>query len=252
MNNIDFSKPGGLLFTQSTLDFMQREYVRMLNGIGSAWASSQGGQYVILSGCAADGNGNISSGICSVNGEMMYSPGGSGSYVRVVQTTQDAIFENGNVHPVYITRMLLFQEGDGQIPWSSFVGIPRMVKYSEMPKATAWKNFICGENWAEANASSQYRVNELGHLEIKISVIARKEIKPYTDAILFDAEDSSFIEKFAHRTHGAVGILTTGNSSEPVLFHADTTLLGIIVRRPTLSTIPSGSMVKTTATIFKN
>jgi hypothetical protein len=131
MNRIDFSKPSGFPLTAATLDFMQSDYIAALNGIASAWASAQNTQYLILSGCETSGNA-VSSGICSVAGELLYCPGGSGYYVRIVETSQNATFADGQAVPVYITRMLVFGAGTGQIPWGMFARVPRMAKHSEI------------------------------------------------------------------------------------------------------------------------
>lgn len=134
MNRIDFTKPGGFPLNEDALAFMQSDYVRSLNGLASAWAASQGAQYVILSGCVNSG-GVISAGICAINDEIIYCPGGSGNYVRIVETTQNATFANGSIHPVYITRMLVFQEGTGQIAWNEFVRIPKSATSAQGSKA---------------------------------------------------------------------------------------------------------------------
>jgi hypothetical protein len=134
MNRIDFTKPGGLVLTQETLNFMQSDYILGLNALASACAAMQGSPFVILSGCEQSGN-TVSPGVCAVNGEPVYCAGGSGNYVCIVETTQNASFNDGIVKPVYFTRILAFQSGAGQIAWSAFVRIPKLATSTQGAKA---------------------------------------------------------------------------------------------------------------------
>ena len=172
MNRIDFTKQGGFPFTQDVTDFMQTDYVRSLNALAAAWAKAQGGQYVILSGCEQNGN-TVASGICSVNGELIYCPGGSGTTVKIVETSQSVAFEDGSTHPVYFTRVLMFAS-DGNIQWSEFLRIPKMATAAQGAKAdTALQSAATEPVSIEFTSPSDnprylhYRKNELGQLEIK-------------------------------------------------------------------------------------
>jgi hypothetical protein len=144
MNRIDFTKAGGFPLTQDTLAFMQSDYVRALNGLAATWAVSQGdAQYLILSGCVFS-SGTYSPGICAVNGEILYFVGGNASFmdVRIVEITQEATFEDGNVYPVYITRILEPKydpydpdQGEGVFVWSDFKRVSRTATYEQGTRA---------------------------------------------------------------------------------------------------------------------
>ena len=114
MNGINLTLPGGFPLTQETLAFMQAAYGDTIGAIAGLF-----GDKVIISGCTNNGS-NVSAGIVAVNGEILVTPGGSATTVFVQEDAENALFENGQNQPVYLTRTLRFGIGQGQMAWADF------------------------------------------------------------------------------------------------------------------------------------
>lgn len=112
MNKIDVQQTGGFPLETDTLDFMQSGW-NILNALGYISGNS-----VILQGCT-EYMGNVSAGYLFFNGEVFRFDGGAlGTEIRVVETVEERIFEDGISKPVYKTRKAVF--GTPGIPWSVF------------------------------------------------------------------------------------------------------------------------------------
>jgi microcystin-dependent protein len=130
MNKIDFSHLGGFPRTQYTNEFMQSSY----RGAFAALASLIGDK-AIISGVVATG-GNVSDGWISVAGELLPFIGGplpAGATVIIQETSEDRLFEDGAIRPVYFTRVARIGSPDG-FPFADLkrarigqpLGIPEM------------------------------------------------------------------------------------------------------------------------------
>jgi hypothetical protein len=95
MNKFDFTKNGGLRFTQEVLDFMQSSYSEGITALGKAF-----GNYVILDGCTVSA-GVVSDGWILVNGEpIKFLSSNLDTKVAINIATQDVTFKNGLPYPV--------------------------------------------------------------------------------------------------------------------------------------------------------
>lgn len=99
---IDFNNNGGLPVTQDTFRFMQESY-------RDAFSALTGiiGNKTIVSGMEVNG-GNVNNGWISYNGELVPFAGGplgDGNYVVIVESGENATFENNAVFTVYFTRI---------------------------------------------------------------------------------------------------------------------------------------------------
>lgn len=99
MKKIDYSKNGGLKFTQQIAEFMQDSYTEMFNAFGRAF-----GNKVVLTGCVIS-SGNISNGVILFNGEPIIFEGGTmASYIAISEITENVMFKNGINYPIKITK----------------------------------------------------------------------------------------------------------------------------------------------------
>lgn len=95
MKAIDFSKNGGLPFTQDILAYMQTSYVESLLAIGRAF-----GDKVIISGCNVVA-GVVSDGFILVDGEAIeFVSSPLDAKVLLNTTAQSLTFKNGIQYPV--------------------------------------------------------------------------------------------------------------------------------------------------------
>ena len=99
MNTIDLSNLNGFPFGQKMAKFMQDASGDMFTALAKLI-----GDKVILSGVQVIG-GNVTSGWISYNGEIIKFIGGAaGPDVVIVETTDDALFQDAVTRPVYKTR----------------------------------------------------------------------------------------------------------------------------------------------------
>ena len=117
MNKIDFTKPGGFPLTQDALNFLQKAYSETFGGLAKVL-----GDKVILWGCAKNSNNVIQPGMVSLNGEILYTPGGSATVptVYIDEAARGVKFEDGATKNVYKTRTLQFGVGNPQWNWADF------------------------------------------------------------------------------------------------------------------------------------
>lgn len=117
MNKIDFTQPGGLPLTQDALNFLQKAYAETFGGMAKVL-----GDKVILWGCAKNANNVIQPGMVSLNGEILYTPGGSATVttVYIQEAARSVRFKDGSDKAVYKTRTLEFGIGNPQWNWADF------------------------------------------------------------------------------------------------------------------------------------
>lgn len=122
MNRIDLTNLGGFPLEQDTLKFMQDGYGDMFSSIAAMFGDKR-----ILSGVEVVG-GNVTDGWITYGGEIIKFIGGAaGPEVVIQETTQDATFEDGNIRPVYKSRVATIG-GPGGFPFSDLkpanLGVP--------------------------------------------------------------------------------------------------------------------------------
>lgn len=134
MNRVNYDQTEGFPLDVNILDFGQKA-----NQI-----SQQLGEIIaplaIIKGCVQNGN-NVSDGIVCINGEMLPFKGGlKQGVVRIVETAENRVFENGNSKPVLITRYATFGAGaDFGYSWGQF---HRPMKIVEIEKRLVHVGFI--------------------------------------------------------------------------------------------------------------
>lgn len=112
MNRIEIQQTGGFPLESDTLTFLQDAF-DSFNKLGYL-----AGNNMIIQGCN-ESNGNVSDGWVFVNGELMPFQGSALGYeVRIVTTTEERVFENGESKAVYVRKKAVF--GSPGIPWSAF------------------------------------------------------------------------------------------------------------------------------------
>ncbi|MDM1548697.1 hypothetical protein HX096_12620 [Empedobacter falsenii] len=115
MDRVNYDQTEGFPLDVNILDFGQKA-----NQI-----SQQLGEIIaplaIVRGCVENGN-QVTDGIVYLNGEILPFKGGSKqNLVRIVETTENRVFENGNSKPVLITRYVTFGAGANQsYNWTDF------------------------------------------------------------------------------------------------------------------------------------
>ena len=115
MDRIDFTQPGGFPLTQDTFDYLQSAFRLVFTGIARSF-----GDKVILWGCEQNASGSVSSGWVIVNGEVLYTPGGSASTVYISQEATPVRFADNTLKDVYWKRVLRFGMGSPQYNWLEF------------------------------------------------------------------------------------------------------------------------------------
>jgi hypothetical protein len=99
MRRIDFSKNGGLKFTQGIASLMQETYTEIFKAIGAAF-----GNKVILSGCAVSG-GTVSDGWILYNGEpIKFIGSAANTKVSISEAGTGVVFKNGISNTVLFNK----------------------------------------------------------------------------------------------------------------------------------------------------
>lgn len=115
MNKVNYDQTEGFPLDVNILDFGQKanQITQQLGEIIAPLA--------IIKGCVQNGN-NVSDGIVCINGEMLPFKGGlKQDVVRIVETAENRVFENGSSKPVLITRYATFGAGaDFGYSWGQF------------------------------------------------------------------------------------------------------------------------------------
>ncbi|MDH1602555.1 hypothetical protein [Empedobacter sp. GD03739] len=115
MNRVNYDQTEGFPLDVNILDFGQKanQITQQLGEIIAPLA--------IIKGCVQNGN-NVSDGIVCINGEMLPFKGGlKQDVVRIVETAENRVFENGSSKPVLITRYATFGAGaDFGYAWGQF------------------------------------------------------------------------------------------------------------------------------------
>ncbi|HYH14172.1 MAG TPA: hypothetical protein VD794_03065 [Flavisolibacter sp.] len=122
MNKIDLLNLGGFPFEQDTIRFMQDSYGDMFSSLANLL-----GDKVILSGVQVI-NGQVTDGWITYQGEIIKFVGGAaGGEVIILETAENATFEDGNERPVYKTKVATIG-GPGGFPFADLkpanVGVP--------------------------------------------------------------------------------------------------------------------------------
>ena len=134
MDKVNYDQTEGFPLDVNILDFGQKA-----NQI-----SQQLGEIIaplaIVRGCVENGN-QVTDGIVYLNGEILPFKGGlKQNLVRIVETTENRVFENGNSKPVLITRYVTFGAGANQsYNWSDF---HRSISLKEIEKRLVHVGFI--------------------------------------------------------------------------------------------------------------
>lgn len=114
MNRQIFNSLGGFPLETNNLEWMQQAY-DIFNTLGYV-----AGDKTIIYGCATSG-ANTTDGYVFVNGELFKFKGGpTQSKVRILETEDSKIFENGETKVVHKERYVTFASGTGEMNWSDF------------------------------------------------------------------------------------------------------------------------------------
>ncbi|MGV0919713.1 phage baseplate protein [Empedobacter falsenii] len=115
MNRVNYDQTEGFPLDVNILDFGQKA-----NQI-----SQQLGEIIaplaIVKGCIENGN-NVGDGLVYINGELLpFKAGLKQNVVRIVESSEPRVFENGNSKPVLVTRYATFGAGAGtSYNWMDF------------------------------------------------------------------------------------------------------------------------------------
>lgn len=134
MNRVNYDQTEGFPLDVNILDFGQKAN-HITQQLGEIIAP-----LAIIKGCIVNGN-NVSDGIVCINGEMLPFKGGlKQDVVRIVETAENRVFENGNSKPVLITRYATFGAGaDFGYSWGQF---HRPMKIAEIEKRLVHVGFV--------------------------------------------------------------------------------------------------------------
>lgn len=125
MDRIKYDQTEGFPLDTNILDFGQKanQISQQLGGIIAALA--------IVNGCLENGN-NVGDGLVYINGELLVFKGGlKQNNVRIVETAEQRVFENGTSKDVLITRYATFGIASGTTyNWSEFHR-PKTIKQIE-------------------------------------------------------------------------------------------------------------------------
>jgi microcystin-dependent protein len=117
MNRQIFNSLGGFPLETNNLEWMQQAY-DIFNTLGYV-----AGDKTIIYGCATSG-ANTTDGYVFVNGELFKFKGGpTQSKVRILETEDSKIFENGETKVVHKERYVTFASGTGEMNWSDFKSV---------------------------------------------------------------------------------------------------------------------------------
>ena len=133
MNTINFSFPEGMPVTQKTLSDMQTEYQNM------KYIADAFGNKVIIGGCEETTATEVQDGLVFYQSdtndyrtkEVYFFKGGTKqSKVKVIETTTNKVYKDGNSKEVYKERYITF-DTNGDINWSDFKRLPNFKKASD-------------------------------------------------------------------------------------------------------------------------
>jgi microcystin-dependent protein len=128
MNTLNLTNSGQVAFTQDVLKFMQEAYTAVISALGTAV-----GDNVTLSGCNPDNNGNISTGIVAINGEVLPFAGGLLlANFDVAQVTTNRQYYDGSQKPFYNTRTAVMS-ATGGVPYAQFVRLKSLKQFANLP-----------------------------------------------------------------------------------------------------------------------
>jgi hypothetical protein len=149
MNSIDLLKYKQFPMSVETLAFMQDMLVL------TARLASVGGSTYILDGCVEQGS-NVSAGVLVVNGEILPFEGGIKSETVVIQENKESVqVYDVQYADIYISRKVIFGNGSGQLPWSSFIRLPNPSdmanKLGELTKAFELHTKTHTVEWGNVN-----------------------------------------------------------------------------------------------------
>ncbi|MDM1550670.1 hypothetical protein [Empedobacter falsenii] len=115
MDKVIYDQTEGFPLDVNILDFGQKanQITQQLGEIIAPLA--------IVKGCVENGN-NVGDGLVYINGELLPFKGAlKQNVVRIVETSESRVFENGNSKPVLVTRYATFGAGAGTTyNWSDF------------------------------------------------------------------------------------------------------------------------------------
>jgi len=151
MNNINFTRLGGLPVTQYTLDFMQKTYQDMFNKM-SNWL----GDLVIVSGVEPAGL-LLTDGLVCINGEMVAFVGGTATaYIDIFETIGTRLYEDGDTKDVYYTREAKSSLAPGYA-LADFVRLPRMSEVAPAGMMTPFAGSVAPSGWLLADGQEVSR-----------------------------------------------------------------------------------------------
>ena len=134
MDRIKYDQTEGFPLDTNILDFGQKAHQisQQLGGIIAALA--------IVNGCVENGN-NVGDGLVYINGELLVFKGGlKQNNVRIVETAEQRVFENGTSKDVLITRFATFGIASGTTyNWSEF---HRSISIKEIEKRLVHIGFV--------------------------------------------------------------------------------------------------------------
>lgn len=114
MNKLDVNQVGGFPMTTRILDEIQKAFA-VFNALGAI-----SGDKTIISGCVTVGT-NVSAGVVYVNGEIFSFTGGTvQTKVKIVETAETLVFEDGMAKSVIKTRYVTFGTGVDAMDWVDF------------------------------------------------------------------------------------------------------------------------------------
>jgi microcystin-dependent protein len=117
MNKINFTAKDDFPLSSDTMEMMQQ-----MIGLSANMALLGGANY-ILSGCVDDGNGNVSTGLVVINGEILPFEAGTKKAKITIQQTSKTLTAFGVEYPeAYIYRTAKFSD-TGEYNWSDFIQV---------------------------------------------------------------------------------------------------------------------------------
>lgn len=134
MDRINYDQTEGFPLDVNILDFGQKanQITQQLGEIIAPLA--------IVKGCVENGN-NVGDGLVYINGELLpFKAGLKQNVVRIVESSEPRVFENGNSKPVLIMRYATFGAGAGtSYNWTDF---HRSISIKEIEKRLVHVGFI--------------------------------------------------------------------------------------------------------------
>ncbi len=134
MDRVNYDQTEGFPLDVNILDFGQKanQITQQLGEIIAPLA--------IVRGCVENGN-NVGDGLVYINGELLpFKAGLKQNVVRIVESSEPRVFENGNSKPVLVTRYATFGAGAGtSYNWNDF---HRSISIKEIEKRLVHVGFI--------------------------------------------------------------------------------------------------------------